>query len=158
MADDEPDPGCRDRAVSPATGKLLEVGLVVLFVGLASTALYGGAVPGYQSAAGAEVAERTLASASQRVQQAVPPNGSRVEASARVDLPTAIAGRQYEVRADGRRLVLVHPDPAVERSVRLALPDAVVTVSGEWSSGAPARITVRGTDAGLVVELVEGPA
>lgn len=157
MADHNPDPAGRDRAVTPATGKLLEVALVVLFVGLASTALYGGAVPGYQSAAGTEVAERTLASASQRVQQAVPPNGSRVEASARVDLPTAITGRQYEVHVDGRRLVLDHPDPAVERSVRLALPDAVVSVSGRWSSGSTARVVVRGTDRGLVVELVGGP-
>ena len=49
----------------------------------------------------------------QRVQQAVPPNGSHVEASARVALPDAIRGRAYAVRADGRQLVLDHPDPDI---------------------------------------------
>lgn len=148
--------GSRQRAVTPATSKLLEVTLVVLFVGLASTALYGGVVPSYRSAAGGEVAERTLATASQRVQQAVPPNGTHVQASARVRLPDTIRGRPYEVRVDGRRLVLDHPYPSVEASVRLALPGSVVSVSGEWSSGVPARVVVHGTDSGLVVELVEG--
>lgn len=148
--------GLRDRAVTPATGKLLEVALVVLFVGLASTALYGGTVPGYRSTAGDAVAERTLAGAAQRVQQAVPPEGSQVEADARVDLPSSIAGRHYEVRVVGRRLVLDHPAPAIDESVRLALPEGVVAVSGGWTSGAPARVAVRATDRGLVVELREG--
>lgn len=148
--------GPGDRAVTPATGKLLEVALVVMFVGLASTALYGGAVPGYRSVAGDAVAERTLAGGAQRVQQAVPPNGTQVTASARVDLPASIAGRHYEVRVVDRRLVLDHPDPAIDPSVRLALPESVDSVSGHWSSGAPARVAVRGTERGLVVELLEG--
>lgn len=144
------------RAVVPATSKLLEVALVVLYVGLVSTALYAGAVPGYRTAAGEEVAERTLASATQWVQQAVPPNGTHVEATARVDLPDAIAGRTYVVRADDRRLVLDHPDASVSTDARIALPESVVAVSGSWSSTAPARVTVRGTRDGLVVRLVEG--
>lgn len=146
----------RDRAVAPVTGKLLEVSIVVLYVGLVATTLYGGVVPGYQTVAGAEVAERTLGTASQRVQQAVPPNGTHVQATARVDLPVAIAGRSYEVRADGRRLVLHHPDREVATSSPLALPESVVDVSGHWSSGAPAYVLVRGSPDGLVVRLEEG--
>lgn len=145
----------RDRAVAPATSKLLEISLVLLYVGVVSTTLYAGAVPGYQSAAGGEVAERTVATASQRVQQAVPPNGTRVGATARVDLPDTIAGRVYTVQADGRRLVLDHPDPGVATSTRLALPGSVVDISGSWSSTAPSTVTVRGTPRGLVVRLTE---
>lgn len=141
--------------MATATGKLLEVSIVVLYVGLLSTTLYGGVVPGYQSTTGDEVAERTLATASQRVHQAVPPNGTHVRVTARVDLPDAIAGRAYEVRADGRRLVLDHPDPDVVASSRLALAESVVDVSGNWSSGEPASVLVRGTPRGLVVRLVE---
>lgn len=134
----------------------MEVSIVVLYVGLVAATLYGGVVPGYQVTAGEAVAERTLATASQRVQQAVPPNGTHVRATARVDLPEAIAGRSYEVRADGRRLVLDHPDRRVASSSRLALPESVVDVSGSWSSGVPAYVLVRGTSRGLVVSLEEG--
>lgn len=146
----------RDRGVTPATSKLLEVSLVVLYLGLMSTALYGGVVPGYRSAAGDAVAERALATASQRVQQSVPPPGSHVRATAQVDLPSAIRGRHYEVRVVGRRLMLDHPSPDVAASTWLALPDAVHVVTGSWSSDAPARVVVHGSDHGLAVELVEG--
>jgi hypothetical protein len=148
----------RQRGVAPATSKLLEVTLVVLYIGLVSTALYGGVVPGYRSAAGDAVAERTLATASQRVQQAVPPAGAHVRATARVDLPATIRGRHYRVRVDGRKLVLEHPSPDVAATTWLALPDGVVSVSGSWSSDAAARVLVRGTDSGTVVRLVEGRA
>lgn len=151
------EPGRRDdRAVATVTGKILEVSLVMLYLGVVATALYGGVVPGYQSAAGDEVAERTLATATQRVQQAVPPNGTHVRTTARVDLPDAIAGRPYEVRVDGRRLILDHPDPDVGARSRLALPESVVDVSGRWSSSGPTYVLVRGTSRGLVVSLEEG--
>lgn len=156
MADDrrtgEQAPGTR--AVAPVTGKLLEVGVVLLYVGLVSTALYGGVVPGYEAAAGDGVAERTLATATQRVQQAVPPNGTHVQARAAVELPDTIDGRAYELRAEGRRLVLDHPGQ--DADARLALPDSVVEVSGSWSSTAPAVVSVEGTERGLVVRLEEG--
>lgn len=146
----------QDRAVAPVTGKLLEVALVVLYIGLVSTALYGGVVPQYRSAAGDAVAERTLATASQRVQQAVPPNGTHVEATTTVALPDTIRGRAYAIRAEGRRLVLEHPDPAVGGATRLALPDGVIEVSGRWSSTVPARVVVHGSPRGLSVTLRRG--
>lgn len=145
-----------DRAVAPTAGKLFEIGLVVLYVGVVAATLYGGAVPGYRSAAGDAVAERTLAAASQDVQRAVPPNGSHVAATARVELTDTIRNRPYAVRVDGRELVLDHPHPEVTARARLALPPSVESVSGNWSSTAPAWVVVEGTSRGLVVRLEEG--
>ena len=145
-----------DRAVAPTAGKLFEVGLVVLYVGLVASALYGGAVPGYRSAAGDAVAERTLAAATQEVQQTVPPNGTHVQATGRVDLTDTIRNRPYAVRVDGRELVVDHPHPEVTARARLALPSSVVAVSGNWSSTTGAWVVVEGTQRGLVVRLEEG--
>lgn len=146
----------RERGVAPATSKALEVGILSLYVGLIAVGLYAGAVPDYRSTAGDAVAERTLAAASQRVEQAVPPGGSSVSARARVTLPETIRGRRYEVRAVGRQLVLDHPHPRVRTRSDLALPPSVVDVSGSWSSDRPAVIAVRGTSRGLRVELERG--
>lgn len=148
--------GPRDRAVAPTAGKLFEVGLVVLYVGLVAATLYGGAVPGYRSAAGDAVAERTLAAATQEVQQAVPPNGTSVEAAGRVELTDTIRNRPYAVRVDSRALVVDHPHPEVTARARLALPSSVVAVRGNWSSAAPAWVVVEGTPRGTVVRLEEG--
>ena len=142
-----------DRATSAVVGKALEAALVVLYVGVLASALFGGAVPEYRTAAGAEVGERVLAEASTRVQQAVPANATAVSARTRVDLPRTIRGRSYDIRADGRSLVLDHPDPAVARSTPLALPETVETVSGNWSSRERAVVVVEREGDGLVVRL-----
>jgi hypothetical protein len=141
------------RGVAPVVGKALEVGLVALFVGAVSLSLFGGAVPGYQATAGDRVADRTLAGAAQRVQQAVPPGSAHVSATASVDLPAIIAGDRYDVVVEGRTLVLEHPNPAVDAQARLALPSAVSDVDGAWDSETPARVRVESQDAGLVVRL-----
>lgn len=143
-----------DRAVTGAVGKLLELALVVLFVGLLSTALFGGVVPEYRSAAGAEVGERTLALGAQRVQQAVPPAVDAIHANAtyRVDLPRTIHGESYRIRAEGRALVLDHPAPAVGGRVRLAVPTGT-TISGAWTSRGEPLIRVTTTEDGPTVRL-----
>ncbi len=145
-----------DRAVAPVVGKALEAGLVVLYVGLLTSALYGHAVPEYRSTAGDAVAERALSEASHRVQQAVPPDAMHVDARTRVDLPDTVRGRTYEVRADNRSLVLDHPHPTVGGRQRLALPDAVGTVRGSWHSAEPAVVHVTAANDTLVVELEAG--
>lgn len=145
-----------DRAVAPVVGKALEAGLVVLYVGLLTSALYGHAVPEYRSTAGDAVAERALAEASHRVQQAVPPDARRVDAEVRVGLPDTVRGRTYEVRAANRSLVLDHPHPAVEGRQRLALPGFVGEVRGSWHSAEPAVVRVSKGNGSLVVELREG--
>jgi hypothetical protein len=141
-----------DRAVTPVVSKALEVGLVVLYVSVLTTAMYGTVVPEYRDAAGEEVAERTLATAAERVQQAVPPSAGHAEATVRVDLPDAIAGAAYRIRADGRALVLDHPDGISSRA-RLALPDRVVRVTGTWESGDETVVRVVTVEDGLVVRL-----
>lgn len=145
-----------ERATSAVVGKALEAALVVLYVGVLASALFGGAVPEYRSAAGAEVGERVLSEANQRIQQAVPANATTVEARTRVDLPETIRGQDYAIRVDGRSLALDHPDPAVERSTPLALPGTVATVEGNWTSHEPAVVAVERDRDDLRVRLVEG--
>lgn len=151
-------PGRSDgRGVSPVVGKALEVSVVVLYIGLVSTTLYGGVVPEYRSAAGGEVADRTLAGATQEVEDAVPPGtATAVDVRRQVDLPRTIRGEPYHVRTDGRTLVLDHPDPNVRTATTLVLPTGVVRVTGSWSSTAEAFVAVERTDAGLVVRLERG--
>lgn len=141
------------RAVSTVVEKTLAIGLVTLFVSLVSVALYGGVVPEFRAAAGDELAERTLATAAERVQQGVPPNATHVDARTRVRLPDTIQGDAYRVRTDNRTLVLDHPDPDVGGRARLALPPSVDHVEGTWESGGQAVVHVTNEGAGLVVRL-----
>lgn len=144
------------RALSPVVGKALEATLVVLYLGVLTTALYGGVVPDYRAATGAELADRVLAENAQRIQQAVPPNATVVDARRRIDLPRTIAGESYEIRTDERALVLDHPDPRIGGRARLALPESVVRVRGAWHSRRPATVRVRSVDGGLAVRLETG--
>jgi hypothetical protein len=141
------------RAVSPVVGKAMEATLVVLYIGLVTTALYGGAVPEYRAAAGAEVAERTLADAATSVESAVPPGATAATVHLEVDRPTTIAGEPYRIRPDGTDLVLAHPDPAVATRTPLVLPDRVVRVTGEWRGDDTSVIRVTRVDEGLEVHL-----
>ncbi|USZ69223.1 hypothetical protein NGM10_05645 [Halorussus salilacus] len=145
-----------DRAVAPVVGKALEAGIVVLYISLLGAVLYGGLVPDYRTAAGAEVGERVLSQSAQRVQQAVPAATGRVAARTEVSLPATIRGRGYEVRVEGRTLVLDHPRDGVGGRTRLALPETVDSVEGEWSSRDPAFVAVRGDAEGLAVVLESG--
>lgn len=146
------------RAVAPVVGKVLEAGLVVVYVGLVTSALFGGVVPDYRSAAGDAVADRTAAAAAQHVQQAVPPNASAVRVRTRVHIPSTIRGTAYDVAVRDRTLVVDHPHPAVAAEVPLALPASVVAVRGRWHSTRPAVVSVRSVPGGLVVRLHAGGA
>nr|WP_246022946.1 hypothetical protein [Halosimplex halophilum] len=131
---------------------------MVLFVGLVTTALLGGVVPDYRSAAGSEVGDRVLAATAQEIERAVPPGAREVSVRRSVDLPSTIAGSGYTVRVDGSALVLDHPDPTVGGRVDLSLPRRVDRVTGRTDGGADAVVAVRdsGGGSGLVVELREG--
>lgn len=145
-----------DRAVAPVVGKALEAAIVVLYISLLGATLYGGLVPEYRTAAGAEVGERVLSQSAQRVQQAVPAATGRVDARMRVTLPRTIRGRAYTLRVENRTLVLDHPQDGVGGWARLALPETVASVAGEWSSREPAVVAVRGDAEGLAVRLESG--
>lgn len=145
-----------DRAVTPVVEKTITIGLVALFLAGTTTALFGGAVPAARDEAGASIGDRTLAMASERVEQAVPPNVTHVTVRERVDLPATIRGSGYAIRADGRSLVLDHPDPSVGGRSRLVLPPSVDRVEGAWESGSPSTVVVESVADGLRIELQEG--
>jgi hypothetical protein len=145
-----------DRAVSPVVEKTLAIGLVVLYVSLVAVTVYGGVLPDFRTAAGERVGERTLATASQRVQQAVPPNATAASARVRVDLPATIRGDGYAIRAEGETLVLDHPDEGIGGRSRLGLPGHVSRVEGRWESGSETVVVVRQDSDGLVVRLEDG--
>lgn len=144
------------RASAPVVGKALEAAIVVLYLGLVTTTLYGGAIPDYRTAAGDEVGERALAAASADVRAAVPANATRGEARYRVDLPPTIRGEAYRVRVEDGALVLDHPHPSVDARVPLSLPADVGTIEGEWHSGDPAVVAVDRTGDGTALRLERG--
>ena len=145
-----------DRAVSPLVGKAMEASLVVLYIGLLTATLYGSVVPEYRTAAGSEVGERVLSKSAERVQQSVPGDATAVRVRTRVSLPGTIRGRTYEIRAENRSLLLVHPNERIETTMKIALPGSVDAVRGEWSSETPALLVVRSGPDGRVVELRRG--
>lgn len=139
--------------MSPVVGKVLEAGLVVLFIGLVTTVLFGNVVPAYRTAAGQELAERTVAGAADDIEASIPPTAHHVRVYQRVELPSAIAGAAYRLRVDDRRLVLEHSHPGIGASARLALPDHVAAVRGSWESGGEPTVRIRDNESGLVVVL-----
>jgi len=142
-----------ERAISPVVEKTLAIGLVVLYLSLVAVTFYTGILPDFRTAAGERVGERTLATASQRVQQAIPPNATAVGVRKQVDLPASIRGEGYEIRADGTALVLDHPNSGIGGRARPALPEYVTRVEGQWESGDRTVVIVRRVDDGLVVRL-----
>jgi hypothetical protein len=146
-------PSDDDRAVVPAVGKALEASIVMLYIALVTTTLFGGVVPDYRVAAGQELADRTLSTAAHRVQGAVGPDVARSSARVRVDLPATIRSDGYRIRADGGDLVLDHPDGGIGSRTTLALPDHVVAVRGEWHSHERPVVVVEPARGGVVVRL-----
>jgi len=142
-----------NRAVSTVVEKALAIGLVTLFVSLVSLTMFGGVVPDFRAASGEELAERTLAKATERVQQAVPPNTTRADVRTRVTLPGTIRRAGYRIRVDGRTLVLDHPSDRISARTPLALSPSVVSVGGEWQSGGTTYVRVERVEDGLAVRL-----
>lgn len=141
------------RGLTTVVEKLLGLGIVVLYIGLLATTLYGGVVPEYQSTVGTELGERTLTQAAARVEQAVPPRTRVVSARVRVDLPATIDGAAYTIRTNRTELVLDHPDPQVGGRVRPVLPDRVQRFNGTWESGEQTVVTVAGGTDNVTVRL-----
>lgn len=141
------------RGVTPVVEKLLMIGIVVLFVGAVTAVLFGSAVPGYRDAVGAELGDRVVVSAAERIEAAVPPNGTATSGSATFDVPETIRGEPYELRVDGRALVLEHPRPAIASRVRLSLPEHVESVSGTVHSRGGATVLIEDVSSGVRIEV-----
>lgn len=142
-----------DRGLVPVVGKSLEALLVLLYVASLVTALHGGVVPDYRTAAAAEMSDRTLATTAGRIEASIPPPGSDIAVSRTVDLPDTIDNAVYRLRVEDRRLVLDHPDSTLSGRLRLALPPRVAAVEGSWRSDDPVDLRIRGDDGRLRVIL-----
>lgn len=144
-----------NRGLSTVVEKLLSLSIVMLYITLLTTVLYGGSVPAYRGAVGAELGERALAEATAGVERTVPPRGRNAVANRRVDIPATIDGAAYRIRANGTHLLLDHPDAEVGGTARPVLPDRVRNVTGTWNSGAETVVSVTGSRGNLTVRLEE---
>lgn len=141
------------RAATPAIGKTLEIGIGVLVVALLTSTLYGSVVPGYRSAAGGELADRSLSRAIAATEKAVPPESDAATATVELRLPATIRGATYEIHTVGRALELQHPHPGIGRSVSLAIPERVVSVTGTWRSTETFHATARSSGGKITISI-----
>lgn len=133
-----------DRALSSVVEKTLAAGIALLYIAGVTGLLLGGIVPGYQATAGAELGERTLATAAGELERTVPQVDGDVRATTTVSLPTQIDNAGYRlVLADGT-LTLKRAGSTRQRERVLALPAGVVTEESTWTSGSDLLIRVEG--------------
>jgi len=133
-----------DRAVAPVVEKVLGVGVALLYIAGLLGLLLGGVVPGYQTATGAELGERTLATAAGTIEETTPRVDGHAEATTTVDLPATIDGAGYRLVLDNGTLRLDHPDAAIATERTLSLPSNVTTAESAWESGDELVIRVEG--------------
>lgn len=133
-----------ERGLVPVVGKSLEAVIVLLYVAALVTTLHGGVLPDYRTATAAELSDRTLASTADRVEATVPPRSTAVDVTQEVEIPAAIDGATYRIRAANGTLVLAHPDDDLSGRLDLALPDRV-SVTGSWESDDRTVLRIRGT-------------
>ncbi|MFB6298325.1 MAG: hypothetical protein ABEH56_07370 [Salinirussus sp.] len=144
-----------DRAVSPVVGKALAAALAVLYISGMVGILVAGPVPEYRTAASAELGERVLATAASRIEGAVPDADARVTVRREVDVPATIRSTGYDIEIRGDRLVIDHPNDAVDAQTRLALPRNVTVADDRWSSGDDLIVRVSGPPADRTLWLGE---
>lgn len=144
-----------DRGLTPVVSEALVIGLVLLYIGLLTALLYGSVIPTYQTASGAEIGDRVLTTATERVEQEIHPS-YRLDARSRVDLPSTINDRAYSIRATNRTLVLEHPHPEIGGRTRPALPGSVSAINGSWRSHTPLIIRIMGNETGYRITIEDG--
>ncbi|MFB6250098.1 MAG: hypothetical protein ABEI27_00170 [Halobellus sp.] len=151
-----------DRGLSPVVGKTLELGIGVLFVALLTATFFGGLVPEYRSTVGAELGDRALVAAGDRLETTVPSERfGRVDRRVRVRFPRTIRGDTYRIvaaRDSGDPVLrLVHPHPSIGGRLRLTIPHRA-SISGSWTSSSPSRVIISVTDESLTIRLLDGGA
>lgn len=140
------------RGTTSVIGKTLEVAIVLLYIGLLATVLYGDVVPSHRSTVGSEVGQRTITAIAEDVQESIPPERGEAVVVVEIDLPATIAGRSYRIEVDDNRLSLSHPNPDIDESVPLFLDDRVESISGSLTGGR-GQIRVENTDDSIEVRL-----
>lgn len=146
-----------DRALSPVIEKTLVTGIALMYIGGVMGLLIGGVVPTYETAAGEELSERTLATAAGEIEQASTGMAGNVTSTTSVTLPPAIDDTGYELRLDDERLVLEHPTDEFDRETTVAFGENVTGGSGTWNSGGELVIHVEGTAAERTVTIGDEP-
>lgn len=144
-----------DRATSSVVGKLLGVGLVLLYLSGVTTVLFGGVIPDAQRASGQEVAERTVADVAARLERAIEPVQGHVQGRVAFEPPTTIDGSGYRLRLRDGEIALVHPNDAFSTVAPLDVPSAVTVVDSTVDSGASGALVVRGEADNRTIALVE---
>lgn len=140
-----------NRGLTPVVGKALAIGIVLLYIGVLTTVLYGSVIPEYRTATADDLGDRVLTTAAERVQQSVPPPTRHMNARFSVELPATIRDRTYSLRISNRSLVLDHPHSTVGGRVPLALPRTVSKIEGTWHSHDPLIIRIEGGDSGYSI-------
>lgn len=144
-----------NRGVTPVVEKLLTIGIVVLFIGSVMAVLFGSAVPAYRDAVGAELGDRVVVSAAEQIESTVPPNGTVSSGQATLELPATIRGEPYEIRVDGRALVLEHSTPAIGARTRLSLPTHIQSISGSLESRGNHTVVIESAQGGVAIRVGE---
>jgi hypothetical protein len=141
------------RAVAPVVGKLLAVGIAVLYIAGMTTLLISGVVPEYRTQTAQELSERVLADAGAHVERAVPDTRSDVDVRLRRDLPATIRDTSYRLVLRNDTLTLDHPDDRLGSRTSLSLPPNVTTVESSWESGDDLVVHVVDAGTNRTVEL-----
>lgn len=145
-----------NRGSSTVVGKLLSLAIILLYITLLTTVLYGHNIPAYRATVGTELGERTLTEATARVEQTVPPASESTAMTHRVELPATINGAAYDIRTDGTAMVLDHPDSDIGTRSYPVLPDRVTTLTGAWHSGGQLVITATGPGDDITIQIGDG--
>lgn len=132
------------RGVSPAVAKSLAAGIALLYVAGMTGLLLGTVVPGYETAAGDELADRTLATAAGEIEGAAPGVEGNVTTRATTDLPATIRNTGYRLVLSGRSLRLAHPADGIGATTRLSLPHNLTVRNSTIDSGAGLAVRVSG--------------
>lgn len=140
--------------MTPVVGKALEIGVVVAYVSIVVTIVYGGVVPAAQSSGDAHHADAVLVRAADALDHAIPSTGVAPTVRYRVALPETIGGDGYRIHWTNDSLVLTHPDPAIGGRVPLPVPEAVNAVQGNLTGSGV--VVVNTTATGWLVTLEEG--
>lgn len=141
-----------ERGTAPVVGKALEIGLLLVYIGLVAGGLYGGVVPDTRTTADQAIADRLIAASVDDIRAAIPRSGTG-EIRVSVTLPATIGGQQYTVVPRDGYLILHHPDPSIDAQASLLLPTRVTAVTGEWESAASNILRVNATREGVTVRL-----
>ncbi len=142
-----------NRGTSPAVGKLLGAGLVLLYLSGTTSVLLGDVVPSARQATGEELAERVVADAGARLERAVEPVDGGFAGRVSLDLPATIAGAGYRLHLEDGRLALRHPDPAIGAAAGVELPPTFTAVDSAVDSGGRAAAVVRSQPSNRTIRL-----